>query len=84
MSGHARRKVEPRLLNQAEAAGYCGIGVELLKAECPVIPIKIRCRVLYDRQALDRWIDARAVTTTESGPRLWLDKLDDAHAAKGR
>lgn len=80
----ARPKVEPRLLSQAEAAAYCGIGVELLKAECPVIPIKIRSRVLYDRQALDRWIDARAVTTPESGQKHWLGQLDNAHAGKGR
>lgn len=78
------RKLEPRLLAQADAAAYCGIGVELLKAECPVIPIKIRSRVLYDRQALDRWIDARAVTTPESGPEHWLGQLDNAHAGKGR
>lgn len=80
----ARAQIVPRLLSQAEAAAYCGIGVDLLKAECPVIPIKIRSRVLYDRVALDRWIDARAVTTPESSPNHWLDKLDHAHADKGR
>lgn len=80
----ARAKIEPRLLSQIEAATYCGVGVELLKAECPVIPIKIRSRVLYDRQALDRWIDARAVTTPESGQQHWLGQLDNAHAVKGR
>lgn len=79
-----RQHLEPRLLSQEAAASYCGIGVELLKAECPVIPIKIRSRVLYDRRALDRWIDARAVTTPESGPKHWLGQLDDAHAGKGR
>lgn len=79
-----RPAIEPRLLSQSQAAAYCGIGVELLKAECPVIPIKIRSRLLYDRQALDRWIDARAVTTTESGPKYWLGQLDNAHAGKRR
>jgi hypothetical protein len=81
---NARAKIEPRLLSQAEAARYCGVGVAMLKAECPVIPIKIRSRVLYDRQALDRWIDARAVTTPESGSKHWLGQLDNAHADKRR
>jgi hypothetical protein len=77
------RAIEPRLLNQADAAAYCGMGVELLKAEFPVIPIKIRSKILYDRVALDKWIDGRAEGGMESRPKSWLSRLDDADAHKG-
>ena len=84
MTLRSRAQIEPRLLSQEQAATYCGVGIDLLKAECPVIPIKIRSKILYDRRALDRWIDDSAGRPNESQPGTdWLRRLDDADAHKG-
>lgn len=79
----SRQTVPPRLLSRDAAAAYCGLSTPTFVSSCPVIPIKIRTRVLYDRQAIDRWLDALSQSQPESGPqRVWLEKLD-AHAPKG-
>jgi hypothetical protein len=57
MAKHARN-LAPRLLNQQEAASYCGICVAVFKSACPVEPLLIAGRIQrWDRVALDRWID---------------------------
>jgi hypothetical protein len=74
----------PRLLNRDDAATYCGMSGPTFASECPVIPIKIRTRVLYDRLQIDRWIDSLAVNRPQSVSREdLLGRLDHAHAPKG-
>lgn len=74
----------PRLLPGQLAAGYLGIGENLL-SRLPVPSVRIGSRRLWDRQALDRFVD----TLAETGQSLdsddyWLGKLDDADAAETR
>ncbi len=84
MNARGSRGVEPRLLGRAEAAAYCGLSIPTFTSTCPVIPIKIRARVLYDRVAIDRWLDGLSGANAESLPQNeWLRRLDDAHARKG-
>jgi hypothetical protein len=50
--------IAPRLLSKRDAAAYCGVGGELFEQTVPVPAI--RCfgnRKLWDKHALDRWID---------------------------
>lgn len=57
MTKRTAAEVEPRLLSREQAARYTGVSIPTFEATCPVKPIGIRSRVLYDRKALDRWID---------------------------
>lgn len=47
----------PRLMGEGEAARYCGVGSTLFRRECGLRPVRIGMRVLWDRHALDAWID---------------------------
>lgn len=47
----------PRLMSEADAAGYLSIGATTLRARGPA-PRKIGSRSLWDRRDLDRWADA--------------------------
>ena len=74
---------EPRLLSREEAATYCGLSIPTFMSACPVIPIKIRTRVLYDRRAVDAWLDTLSANQPQSSSREeWLRRLDDADALK--
>lgn len=81
MSARARTQLEPRLLSKEEAASYCGLSFETFRSACPVIPIKIRSRVLYDRLAIDRWLDSLGSEHPDlpSG-KAWLARLERAGA----
>jgi len=82
MTKAARRAVEPRLLSREQAATYCGVSAPTFVSECPVTPIKIRTRVLYDRRTLDRWLDSLSADEAKSLSReKWLALLDGDHAA---
>lgn len=50
--------VSPRLLRAERAAEYCGVGVTLFRRQCPVAPVNLGDRVLWDVRALDDWIDS--------------------------
>jgi hypothetical protein len=49
----------PRLLSKELAAAYLGISPNALVA-LGVPQLRVGSRVLYDREALDRWVDALA------------------------
>lgn len=83
MSARARQVVEPRLLGREAAADYCSLSVPVFTSACPVVPIKIRSRVLYDRQKIDEWVDALSGSKPKLVPREeLLRRLDDADAHK--
>lgn len=77
MTTKPNTQLQPRLLSAAMAAAYCGLSAPTFRAECPVKPIRIRNRVLFDRHAIDHWIDqlggesGNVLTTAE-----WLSRLD--------
>lgn len=55
------RGMTPRLLNTEQAAAYCGVGRELFEQRVGVAPLKLfGSRILYDRVALDRWLDSQS------------------------
>lgn len=84
MSARLRTPVEPRLLSKDEAASYCGLSVPTFVSACPVIPIKIRTRVLYDRRALDTWVDSLAPDRPQSRTvDEIVGRLEHAHARQG-
>jgi hypothetical protein len=49
--------VAPRLLSLGEAARYCGVSATHFEKHCPMRPIKIGQRRLWDVKGLDAWID---------------------------
>ncbi|WP_406736990.1 hypothetical protein [Thioclava sp. GXIMD4215] len=50
--------IEKRMMNQTEAADYCGLVVKHFKSHCPVAPIRLDMRrELFDKRDLDQWID---------------------------
>jgi len=82
MNAKHRKQIEPRLLSREQAATYCGVSAPTFISECPVTPIKIRTRVLYDRRSLDRWLDSLSADEAKSLSReKWLALLDGDHAA---
>ena len=69
-----RRETEPRMLTQAQAADYCGVGIKTFKDICPVRATAMRDGLSrFDRFKLDEWLDSlsceRAMTTD---PGEWL------------
>lgn len=74
--------IEPRLLSRELAAAYCGLSLPTFESECPVSPIRIRSRVLYDRAAIDRWLDSLSPAAVNPANN-WLDRMDHADARAG-
>jgi hypothetical protein len=57
------RRVLPgweRMLSRERAAAYCGVSVNHFDRECPVAPVRLGARVLYDRHRIDAWLDGLA------------------------
>ena len=51
----------PRLLTPDQAAAYCNVGRENFEARVGVPPLRLfGNRNLYDRAALDRWLDQQS------------------------
>ncbi len=49
---------EKRMLNEAEAASYCGLLAKHFKAICTVQPVLLGGRERrFDKRDLDQWID---------------------------
>jgi predicted DNA-binding transcriptional regulator AlpA len=67
----------PRLLTAEQAAAYCGIGRENFEARVGVPPLKLfGNRVLYDRAAIDRWLDEQSgLALSETAREDWLKHL---------
>jgi hypothetical protein len=76
----ARQTVPPRLLGAEAAAAYCGVGITLFRRECPISPVRLGERVLWDVRALDCWIDSLNSARKESGvdSRESIDMADIA------
>lgn len=58
MARRSRITIEPRLLNLASAASYCGLNIQDFSDLVPIRPIDIRDHIRYDRFSIDNWIDA--------------------------
>ncbi len=79
------RNLQPRLLSRKDAAAYCGMSTGSFDRVCTVTPIDVGLKnPLYDRHALDLWIDALEGNIPHR--RDWLAAFDDdrhVHADKG-
>ena len=85
MAPRIKLPLEPRLLSRALAAAYCGISVTTFEQVCPLHPLRIRARVLFDRVAVDKWLDTLNGTESDSfSTESWLMRLDNVHSTKGR
>lgn len=71
-----RRDLEPRMLTQAQAAAYCGIGVKAFKSTCPVSATQLRNGLMrFDRYKLDSWLDSLTPDGVTPAPIDWLNRL---------
>jgi hypothetical protein len=48
---------EKRMMNEAEAASYCGLPTKHFRNICPVRPLALGGRETFDKRDLDQWID---------------------------
>lgn len=58
---------ERRMLSVEQAAEYCGLSANTFRARITVHPVQIGRRVLYDRAALDRWLDSLSGQDSAAG-----------------
>jgi predicted DNA-binding transcriptional regulator AlpA len=64
----------PRLLSENQAAAYCGVSGETFRRHVPVEPRRLGRRVLYDRLAIDAWLDS-VNPPRETGMSSWAERL---------
>jgi hypothetical protein len=55
---HKARIIDPRCLNLADAAAYCGLTRAKFSSHCPLGARIIAGTRLWDRRALDTWLDS--------------------------
>ncbi|MFI4985837.1 MAG: hypothetical protein ACHQF3_00175 [Alphaproteobacteria bacterium] len=67
----------PRLLSHDQAAAYCGISPSHfdVHVDAAVGHIKLGGRRLWDRLALDRWLDGLSFGGGSSGQDHWVEAL---------
>lgn len=63
----------PRMLALPDAAAYVGISENTFKERVPVRPIRFGRRVLYDRLAIDEYLDTLTGRSTGTG---WAEQCD--------
>jgi len=67
--------IEKRMMNEAEAASYCGLPVKHFKAACPVQLVNLGGRKVYDKRDLDQWIDTEKAGSTDTSRDTTLARL---------
>lgn len=68
----------PRMLSRSAAAAYCGLSVTCFEQRCPVQPIRMGSRKLWDRRAIDAWLDQLGGTMPHRPSNMrYLEALDD-------
>ncbi|MDP1578350.1 MAG: hypothetical protein Q8L76_16610 [Cypionkella sp.] len=67
---------EKRMMNEAEAASYCGLLAKHFKVCCNVQPLNLGGKVLrYDKRDLDRWIDSEKTGDADNSREAILSRL---------
>jgi hypothetical protein len=75
--------LKPRLLDRSTAAAYCGVSVSTFLKHVPVNSVPIGSKRLWDRLALDRWIEGSPTPHTRDlhgEIRRLLDDLEEPPA----
>lgn len=74
----------PRGLSLEQAAAYVGVTPPTFAKHVRVTPIRIGGRVLYDRTAIDRWLDDAATGgNPDASNDQWLERLDAGQDSGG-
>jgi hypothetical protein len=64
-----------RMLTKIEAANYVGFkSTAGFAAWCPVVPVKIGTKILYDVRAIDRWLDSLGGLQAPEPKRSFADR----------
>jgi hypothetical protein len=64
-------------LSTADAAAYCGLKVRAFKRNIPLPPVKIGSAELWDRNALDAYIDGLQGSAPTAKPVDWVARAAD-------
>lgn len=64
----------PRLLDRKDAAEYCGVSVNHFLEHVPVSPMKLGEKKLWDRRAIDEWLDGGSSGRDTTSTKEWLDR----------
>ena len=67
--------IEKRMMNETEAASYCGLPVKHFKNACPVQLVNLGGRKVYDKRDLDHWIDTEKEGSTDTSRDAILARL---------
>ena len=68
--------INKRMMNETEAASYCGLPAKHFKAVCPVQPVDLGGKALrFDKRDLDRWIDTEKSGSTATTHDAILARL---------
>lgn len=76
-------EIPPRLLTTQLAAEYCGVSADLFERHFGAIiePVRIGRRKMWDRRAIDRWLDERS-GLAERGEFDWEGALNGDQGAR--
>lgn len=72
----------PRLLNEKDAADYCGVGPSCFRSHVTVSPLRIGNRNRWDKEALDKWVDNQSGIEPNAHQQK-RSALDDWRAKRG-
>jgi hypothetical protein len=64
----------PRLLDRQDAAEYCGVSVNHFLTHCPVASVQLGARRLWDRAAIDGWLDGLGAGHDTLTAEEWLER----------
>ena len=62
------------MLDRQDAAEYCGVSVNHFLAHCPVDPTSIGTKKLWDRKAIDAWLDGPGGGGDTPTAEEWLER----------
>jgi hypothetical protein len=67
---------EKRMMNEGEAANYCGLPAKHFKACCTVQPVNLGGKALrYDKRDLDQWIEGEKTGAADVNLHAILGRL---------
>lgn len=81
-----RPAIQPRLMSLPEAAAYCNVGSERFEQTVASVVPPLRCfgrKKLWDRRALDRWLDRLSALDDAPEPDggSIMERLNGVHGA---
>lgn len=75
MTATRPKHIQPRMLNAAEAAAYCGVSPNHFHAHVRVAPVLIGTKKLWDVRALDEYLDRLSGAEYTMTGDDWLAKV---------